>query len=177
MLAIHARGLAHCALQPESFRLYEGTSWRLANLESCTAFHEPSPRKIPVCYAAPEVVRHLRLPKTAPATAALDVWSLGVLLWQLFSQQPLFLNEAEATTLLASHAPFAAPMGCVIDEQAHHLLLKMLVRKPTERLEPTKVLKHGYLAGGMDTTEMEATFGPMQKGHLFLRSLLQQIKG
>ena len=177
VLALHARGLAHCALQPESFRLYEGTSWRLANLESCTAFHEPSPRKIPVCYAAPEVVRHLRLPKTAHATAALDVWSLGVLLWQLFSQQPLFLNEAEATTLLASHAPLAAPMGCVVDEQAHHLLLKMLVRKPTDRLEPAKVLKHGYLAGGMDTTEMEASFGPMQKGHLFLRSLLQQIKG
>ena len=67
-------------------------------------------------------------------------------------------------------------MGCVVDEQAHHLLLKMLVRKAADRIEPAKILRHGYLAGGMDTVEMDSTFGPMQKGHLFLRSLLQQLK-
>ena len=55
VLAIHTRGLAHCALQPDSFRLYDGTSWRLVNLESCTPFGEPTPRKCPVCFAPPEV--------------------------------------------------------------------------------------------------------------------------
>ena len=46
-----------------------------------------------------------------------------------------------------------------------------------QRIEAALTLKHSYLAGGVDTVEMEASFGPMQKGHLFLRSLLQQIKG
>ena len=32
------------------------------------------------------------------------------------------------------------------------------------------------VAENMDTAEMDASFGPMQKGHLFLRSLLQQMK-
>ena len=105
MLAIHARGLAHCALQPDSFRLYDGTSWRLVNLESCTPFGEPTPRKCPVCFAPPEVVRHLRAPRTAPAAAAIDVWALGALLWQLYAQQPLFSNETEATRAVPAPAP------------------------------------------------------------------------
>ena len=114
VLAIHARGLAHCALQPDSFRLYDGTSWRLVNLESCTPFGEPTPRKCPVCFAPPEVVRHLRAPKTTAAAAAVDVWALGALLWQLCTQQPLFANENEArpppclhNTPHAPHAPHA----------------------------------------------------------------------
>ena len=105
VLALHARGLAHCALQPDSFRLYEGTSWRLANLESCTPLGEPTPRKCPVCFAPPEVVRHLRAPRTAPAAAAIDVWALGALLWQLYAQQPLFSNETEATRAVPAPAP------------------------------------------------------------------------
>eukprot|EP00964_Phaeocystis_antarctica_P105711 scaffold70712_cov61-Phaeocystis_antarctica.AAC.4 len=105
VLAIHARGLAHCALQPDSFRLYDGTSWRLVNLESCTPFGEPTPRKCPVCFAPPEVVRHLRAPKTTASAAAIDVWGLGALLWQLYTQQPLFTNENEARLPPCSHPP------------------------------------------------------------------------
>ncbi len=176
VLSLHARGLAHCALQPDSFRLVDGTQWRLANLESCTPLSEPSPRKCPVCFAPPEVVRSLKAHKTAPATAAIDVWALGAILWQLFAQQPLFLNEVEAATLLASHAQVTPPQGCIDDPQAYHLIDKMLQRKPAERVELEAILKHSYLAGGMDTAEMDASFGPMQKGHLFLRSLLQQMK-
>ena len=224
MLAIHARGLAHCALQSDSFRLYDGTSWRLVNLESCTPFGEPTPRKCPVCFAPPEVVRHLRAPKTAASAAAIDVWGLGALLWQLYTQQPLFTNENEArpppclhtphaphtphtlartrtppatpttpstpsctpscsctpplqaTTLLGSHAQLHPPKGGFDDAQAYHLLLKMLQKKPADRIEAALISKHSYLAGGVDTVEMEASFGPMQKGHLFLRSLLSQMR-
>ena len=62
------------------------------------------------------------------------------------------------------------------DPQAYHLLLKMLQKKPAERIEAALLLKHSYLAGGVDTVEMEASFGPMQKGNLFLRSLLNQMR-
>ena len=53
----------------------------------------------------------------------------------------------------------------------------MLQREPSERIQGPRVLKHGYLTGGLDTVQMETTFGPMQKGQLFLRSLLQQLSG
>ena len=78
----------------------------------------------------------------------------------------------QATTLLGSHAQLQPPIGGFDDPQAYHLLLKMLQKKPAERIEAALTLKHSYLAGGVDTVEMEASFGPMQKGHLFLRSLL-----
>ena len=68
-------------------------------------------------------------------------------------------------------------LGCVSDLQARHLLQKMLHRDPGARLPSSKVLKHGFLTGGLDTVQMESTFGPMQKGQLFMRTLLQQLEG
>ena len=60
--------------------------------------------------------------------------------------------------------------------QARHLLEKMLHHQPAERIEAAKLLKHGYLTGGLDTVQMQSTFGPMQKGQLFVRSLLQSVQ-
>ena len=186
VLTLHTRKFAHCALQPESFRLYEGVHWRLATLDPVTPFGQPTPTKCPICYSSPEVIRPLR-PRggaptasanlaTTPAAAPLDVWSLGVLLWQLFSGQPLFASEPEALAIMTSAAGALEPsMGCVTDLQARHLLHKMLQREPAERIGSLKIAKHSYLTGGLDEVEMESTFGPMQKGQLFLRSLLQQM--
>ena len=78
--------------------------------------------------------------------------------------------------MLGSHAQLQPPKGGFDDPQAYHLLLKMLQKKPAERIEAALTLKHSYLAGGVDTVEMEASFGPMQKGHIFLRSLLTQLR-
>ena len=68
-------------------------------------------------------------------------------------------------------------MGCVTDMQALHLLQKMLLHHPRDRIDSMRIAKHGYLTGGLDTIEMESTFGPMQKGQMFLRSLLLQLPG
>ena len=77
--------------------------------------------------------------------------------------------------MLSSPAFFAPSMGCVTDLQAAHLLSKMLQRHPHDRIESVKIAKHGYLSGGLDTVQMEYSFGPMQKGQLFVRSLLQAL--
>ena len=55
VLCAHERGYAHGGLQPESFRLYDGTGWRLATLDGLTKLGQPTPAKCAVCYAAPEV--------------------------------------------------------------------------------------------------------------------------
>jgi len=183
VLALHAHGYAHCALQPESFRLYGGTTWRLASLDSVTRIGDATPVKCPVCYAAPEVLVRLRPPgggassssATGSASTAMDVWSLGVLLWQLFSQQPLVVSEVEALTMLPSLRSVDLGLGCVNDLQARHLLPKMLQYDGALRITAQKVLSHGYLTGGLDTVQMDSTFGPMQKGQVFVRSLLVGI--
>ena len=182
-LALHGHGYAVCALQPESFRMYSGAGWLLASVDSVTRFGEAAPSKCPVCYAAPELVANLWRPGVvgsnlvrAPASAEMDVWSLGVLLWQLFAQQPLISSEAEALSLIPSLRTLELSLGCVTDMQARHLLEKMLVRDETARIALPKVLKHGYITGGLDTVQMDSTFGPMQKGQIFVRSLLQAVK-
>ena len=176
---LHEKGLAHCALQPDSFRLYAGTRWRLVALDTATALGQPGPRHCAVAYAAPEVVRKLRAASPCEASTAQDVWSLGMILWQMYSQQPLWGNEAEALAALggaglSQQHRLDPPMGCVTDVQARHLIGRMLQRKPAERIDVAHILRHGYLSGGMDTVEMDETFGPLHKGFVFARSLLQQ---
>ena len=36
---------------------------------------------------------------------------------------------------------------------------------------------HSASLYGLDTVQMESTFGPMQQGQMFVRSLLQQLGG
>ena len=102
-----------------------------------------------------------------------------MILWQMYSQQPLWGNEAEALAALggaglSQQHRLDPPMGCVTDVQARHLIGRMLQRKPAERIDVAHILRHGYLSGGMDTVEMDETFGPLHKGFVFARSLLQQ---
>ena len=124
-------------------------------------------------YMAPETFGSDKISEKA------DVFSLGMILWQMYSQQPLWGNEAEALAALggaglSQQHRLDPPMGCVTDVQARHLIGRMLQRKPAERIDVAHILRHGYLSGGMDTVEMDETFGPLHKGFVFARSLLQQ---
>ena len=176
-LALHGRELAHCGLQPESFRLYshEGAHWRLVNLDSVTAFGQPTPHKLPVCFAAPELVTELRKGGRSLSGSALDVWALGVIVWQMFAQTQLFSTETEAMAVGRTQVAIEPPMGCVPDAQARNLIRKMLRHSPAERLAADRILRQAYLAGGLDTADMETSFGPVQKGQAVLRSMLQQL--
>lgn len=184
VLALHVKGFVHCGLQPESFRLYGGTQWRLANVETITSLDQPMPSKCPVCCAAPEVIRQLRVVQhgatvsqvaSAPADRSVDVWSLGAILWQMFARQPLYSSESEALAMIGVLGSGSPPLGCVADLQARHLLKMMMARAPQERMSIERILKHGYLAGDLDTIPLNATFGRMQKGQHFVRSLLEQL--
>ena len=97
----------------------------------------------------------------------------------MYSGAPLFRGEVEAIAVLTpvKTGKLEVPTGCIDDPQARHLLEKLLQRSADDRLDGSRILKHGYLAGGLDTVQMESTFGPMQQGQMFVRSLLQQLGG
>ena len=139
VLALHSRGLAHCALQPEAFQLFGGTRWSAEiaprsrrGIAPRDRAHISPPRSVPSSQATRqprecERVRHAHAAQgsrrvlgsggrppssragaarrgcrcgcccrapcctkyadataqaTASAAAAIDVWSLGALLWQ-----------------------------------------------------------------------------------------------
>ena len=44
-------------------------------------------------------------------------------------------------------------------------------------LLPCARFGHSASLYGLDTVQMESTFGPMQQGQMFVRSLLQQLGG
>ena len=175
---LHEKGLAHCAAA-DSFRLYAGTRWRLVALDTATALGQPGPRHCAVAYAAPEVVRKLRAASHCEASTAQDVWSLGMILWQMYSQQPLWGNEAEALAALgdaglSQQHRLDPPMGCVTDVQARHLIGRMLQRKPAERIDVAHILPPRLPVGrdghGRDGRDLR----PAPQGVRVRRSLLRQ---
>ena len=77
-------------------------------------------------------------------------------------------NEAEALAALGAGLSqqhrLDPPMGCVTDVQARHLIGRMLQRLPSPPSASTSPASSaGYLSGGMDTVEMDETFGPLTR--------------
>ena len=66
-----------------------------------------------------------------------DLWSFGVIIWQLFSDQnktPFESRDAATTTAKTLDAKFDMPEGKHVTPQICDLIERLLVKEPTERL-------------------------------------------
>ena len=73
--------------------------------------------------------------KPLKASPAMDVWSLGMIAYELFVNEPFFAGCSDdvALQVLASAAPLDVPSARIPDPQAEHLLSKMLQKRPRQR--------------------------------------------
>ena len=95
-------------------------------------------------YMAPEVV------KNTGYNHLCDVWSLGVILFQLLSKTFPFYSDNEETLyklICAAKLNFNKPVWASISDAAKHLIVKMLHPKATHRLSTGEVLHHPFLTG------------------------------
>jgi serine/threonine protein kinase len=192
---LHACQLVHTDIRPDHFFLVGGT-WKLMDLSRSLAVGEPLPStrgSQPTCYYAPEVAElALRLaranddipsaaaPSQFPALSAhesLDVWGLGLAVYELFSSggQPLFGAETSHVRELAERSAHLH-VGHVRPASARHLLEKMLRFEPGERATCDEVAHHAWLAGGMDTTELESSFSGMQQAQELTQRQLGRVQ-
>ena len=61
--------------------------------------------------------------------------------------------------------------------QAQHLLAKILVKRPKERLIVANIVKHAYLVGGLDTEQVRDTFARLHSGQQQFQQKLDEIRG
>jgi serine/threonine protein kinase len=90
-------------------------------------------------YMAPECVRNRGSDKAS------DIWSLGCLLYQLFTGFPPFLGKSEYLIFLKStEAKYEFPED-IVHPDANDLIRRMLVVEPEKRPTMDEVYKHPFL--------------------------------
>ena len=93
----HAERIHGDLKQANIMRSMDGQHWKLIDLDcSCKVGETANPRAS-MAYCAPELARHMLMPSQVPCPVAhpsLDVWSIGVILFELLSRHVLFPRNA-----------------------------------------------------------------------------------
>jgi len=105
-------------------------------------------------YVAPEVLTE------DTYTNAVDMWSVGVIIYILLSGYPPFYDDAPPKIfkkITEAKYDFNDPAWEHVSDLAKDLIRKLLVRDPEERLTATECLKHPWLTGGATGTDVKGS--------------------
>ena len=165
---LHSTGIAHRDLKPENILVHQGlikiTDFGLARLSENKSFMRTlcgTPQ-----YVAPEIIMMASRQDDTEASAALpgyttavDMWSLGVILYLLLTgRQPFSAETNRALSLYSQienvvynwpsiddYAPEDAEAFEPVSEPARDLVHKLLQSKPSDRLTAAQALEHPWL--------------------------------
>ena len=122
----------------------------------------------------------LKLPNGKPlrAAVAMDIWAVGLIAFELFTNEPFFAGCSDdvALQVLASSTPLELPMARIADTQAQHLLAKILVKRPKERATIEMILRHAYLVGGLDTQQVGGSFAMLHESQNAFKTELDRLQ-
>jgi serine/threonine protein kinase len=161
---LHSAGIAHRDLKPENILVHEGrikiTDFGLARLSENKSFMKTlcgTPQ-----YVAPEIIiMASQNDKVIPGyTTAVDMWSLGVILFLLLTGRQPFSAENNRTVSLYTQIEnviYAWPHsedGYQISALAQDLVKKLLQAKPSDRLTAQEALLHPWLESAIEYQEL-----------------------
>ncbi|XP_075229679.1 aurora kinase A-like [Lycorma delicatula] len=137
---LHSKSVIHRDIKPENLLL--GPKGELKIADFGWSVHAPSSKRDTLCgtldYLPPEMISNKKHGKEV------DIWSLGVLCFELLTGKPPF----EATTYDETYrrilsAQFIFPQ--YLSRPAKDLISKLLVVDPSKRLPLPEVMKHHWL--------------------------------
>jgi len=152
LLALHAAGFVHNDIKAENCACFDQTTqeWRLIDLDGAcrvgleiTSF---TPRT-----AAPEVVSSGGDVKSHPSQ---DLWSMGAVLFHVFSGQPLFVDDTEAKDPVAGVCTgvSAARLSAVVHPTAHKIVHGLLHMDAKQRTSLNQVARWAEEVSSTSTT-------------------------
>ncbi|KAK3278449.1 hypothetical protein CYMTET_13614 [Cymbomonas tetramitiformis] len=133
--------------------------WKLVDMATASTIGEETRVEYTLRYAAPEVVRRaLEGDEVAAREPAADLWSAGVMMYELYTGRRLF-GEKEADEEVVVQLCGAEELslkGLVACETGAGRLIrdKLLVKEPSERWPAEKVLSSSFFKRMEDTTKM-----------------------
>lgn len=202
---LHDRHVVHGNLVPNSVLFLSAASEspvRLTELSEARQMRRPAPGAEPeqlrgLCgtpdYAAPEVLSWLGADdeggagSAQPYGAAVDMWSLGVLVYIMLSGFPPFYGEDEAQLLQRiARAEYSFPSSLGVDEAADaagaprdasssvpttwprvsplakDFITALLVVDPAERMTVHAALNHRWICGKYDERAVQSSLGQLR---------------
>ena len=169
---LHNTGIVHRDLKPENLIYLSPdldspikiTDFGLAKFRSAKA---DASSMTTACgtpgYVAPEVL------KNEPYNKAVDLWSLGVILYILLCGFPPFYHESTAALykqIKKGQYDFPDPYWTEISDSAKDLVRRLLTVDPKARYTAAQVLTHPWITGG-------ASSKPLAEGHTTRLMMLQ----
>lgn len=138
----HSKGVIHRDIKPENLLLDEQDNLKIADF-GWSVHAVRNNRRGTVCgtldFLAPEMCEGERY------DASIDVWSIGILLFEMLFGRPPFEEQTEFHTKeRIKLVDLVFPLGDV-SEEAKHLIRSLLRRNPKKRLPLAKVLSHPWI--------------------------------
>lgn len=149
---LHGKGIVHRDLKPENllYSLEDGgdTEIKIADFGLAKIAGDASPMMSTTCgtpgYVAPEVLKNEGYDK------AVDLWSVGVILYILLCGFPPFYEESTPLLfeqIMKGHFEFPDPYWTNISASAKDLVSKLIVVDPKKRLTAEEAMKHPWITG------------------------------
>ena len=177
---LHSHGLIHSDIKPRNILRMPGGEILLCDLDAALRNREQrnDSFKHSSAYCPPELARHLFACGPAPnATEAFDVWSLGVVLYELCTGQHLFSQDISDDNITAAADKIKLCLWhCVSDQQLSHVFngneAKNLIRwclagDLSKRPTTADILSHPFLketkGGGKQKTGVEEKIGEKEE--------------
>ncbi|KAJ3417645.1 hypothetical protein HDV05_000102 [Chytridiales sp. JEL 0842] len=184
-------GIIHADLKPSNIVLVDGVFVRLIDLESARCIDRETVSSVSWAYSAPELagchLQNMQNPTFNSSSASkgwvsmgvlahpgVDMWSLGCIVFEMYTRRPLLSNMTEPQMLefLTDQNPIEIPSSLVEPIQARHLLASLLSKDPGQRKSASAVLSSAYLNSGQDTIQISQSFeGVQEKLHLVQRQV------
>ncbi|XP_075969997.1 aurora kinase C-like [Anticarsia gemmatalis] len=158
LLYCHTKKVIHRDIKPENLLI--GHNWELKIADFGWSVHSPSSRRMTLCgtldYLSPEMV------EGKPHSYAVDIWSLGVLCYELLVGLPPFdAKDSHQTYRKIRYVIIKYPD--FITDKAKDLMGKLLVINPELRLPLTHVLQHPWITENAPEGAQPPAFNPEQK--------------
>ncbi|KAI8098312.1 uncharacterized protein B0P05DRAFT_567672 [Gilbertella persicaria] len=165
----HNNGIAFCDLKPSNIMHRQGEPWKLIDFEASRTIGEECVGVITPRYCPPEVARAttygLEGANGVVATASVDLWSLGCVIYELETKKALFPSKIKDETILhfVSHPSPSTPIlnnglrwneskeleipqfdKLVPNPHTRQLIKILLSRDPNKRTSASQLLENPY---------------------------------
>ncbi|CAO1389042.1 unnamed protein product [Diamesa hyperborea] len=139
LIYLHKHDVIHRDIKPENLLLGNANQLKIADFG--WSVHEPVSNRTTLCgtmdYLSPEMV------KGEPHTKTVDVWSLGVLMFELLTgSAPFHDANHDVTYKKIMRVDYKLPSH--ISKPAAHLISKLLVFNPLQRMTLEQVSTHPW---------------------------------
>lgn len=138
---LHQRHVIHRDIKPENLLL--GNDGELKIADFGWSVHAPSDQRTTFCgtmdYVPPEMING------TPHTQYVDLWSIGVLCYEMLVGKAPFASETNSDEIYKRIASVKYIIPTFISAGAKHLISKLLVIIPENRLSLDQVLMHPFI--------------------------------